>query len=183
MSAASRAAAPLPHAAAPPRRWRPRRRLLWRLSGWQPPHAAQPARDRALDANACCDLVDVSQRFVLLAALRKVLLALVVRLETAAITQRRPLARRLAEPLGHILALRCMAYFFTKARLCGVNAGRGKLAAPCVAVLWNAHAKVCKTLAFYQTQNLAFVCGVQGVRSLSGSISLCCRRRSTQDPR
>ena len=55
-----------------------------------------------------------------------------------------------------------MAYFYTKAQLCGVNAGRGKLAAPCVAVLWNATAKARKTLAFSQTQNLAFLCGAQG---------------------
>ena len=43
----------------------------------------------------------ISQRLLLLAALRQVLLVLVVRLETAAITQRRHLARRLAVPLGH----------------------------------------------------------------------------------
>ena len=38
----------------------------------------------------------ISQRLLLLAALRQVMLVLVVRLETAAITQRRHLARRLA---------------------------------------------------------------------------------------
>ena len=51
----------------------------------QPPHAAQPALARALDANACGDLVDdPAQRLLLLVALRQVLLVLVVRLETAA---------------------------------------------------------------------------------------------------